>query len=106
MQFIVESKNIADYLVELDEVNFSHPVIQEQTAQLFTKAQTKLQKAQIAFEFVRDEVSHSWDIQSERVTCKASDVLLHHEGICYTKSHLLAALFAHKVFRQAFAISV
>jgi len=37
-------------------------------------------------------VAHSWDIQSRRVTGRASDVLRHREGICYAKSHLLAAL--------------
>ena len=44
------------------------------------------------FEFVRDRVAHSWDIGSRRVTRRASEVLRHGEGICYTKSHLLAAL--------------
>ena len=45
-----------------------------------------------AFHFVRDEIAHSWDIGSRRVTAKASEVLEHGEGICYAKSHLLAAL--------------
>ncbi|MDR7080581.1 transglutaminase-like putative cysteine protease [Neobacillus niacini] len=42
--------------------------------------------------FVRDHISHSWDIQSERVTLTASDVLKYSEGICYAKSNLLASL--------------
>jgi len=41
---------------------------------------------------VRDEISHSWDIQGRRVTRAASDALAYREGICYPKSHLLAAL--------------
>jgi transglutaminase-like putative cysteine protease len=45
-----------------------------------------------AFEFVRDGVPHSWDAQEPRVTCNASDVLKQRTGICYAKSHLLAAL--------------
>jgi transglutaminase-like putative cysteine protease len=45
-----------------------------------------------AFEYVRDHISHSWDIQSSRITCKASDVLFFKEGICYAKSNLLCAL--------------
>lgn len=44
------------------------------------------------FEFVRDQIAHSWDIGSRRVTGRASEVLRHGEGICYAKSHLLAAL--------------
>lgn len=44
------------------------------------------------FEFVRDEIKHSWDFKLNPVTCKASDVLEHTTGYCYAKSHLLAAL--------------
>lgn len=44
------------------------------------------------FEFVRDEIKHSWDYELNPVTCKASDVLIHGTGYCYAKSHLLAAL--------------
>jgi len=44
------------------------------------------------FEFVRDEIKHSWDYSQNPVTCKASDVLKHGTGYCYAKSHLLAAL--------------
>jgi transglutaminase-like putative cysteine protease len=48
--------------------------------------------AEAVFLFVRDEVRHSWDAQGRRVTCVASDVLRHREGLCYAKSHLAAAL--------------
>lgn len=48
--------------------------------------------ARAVFEFVRDEVHHSWDVQGRRVTRSAVDVLTYREGICYAKSHLAAAL--------------
>lgn len=44
------------------------------------------------FEYVRDEIKHSWDYEMNPVTCKASEVLEHKTGYCYAKSHLLAAL--------------
>jgi transglutaminase-like putative cysteine protease len=44
------------------------------------------------FEFVRDKISHSWDIQSSRITCRASEALYFKEGICYAKSNLLSAI--------------
>lgn len=44
------------------------------------------------FEFVRDDIKHSWDYQLNPVTLRASDVLTHGTGYCYAKSHLLAAL--------------
>ena len=48
--------------------------------------------AREVFRFVRDDVSHSWDVQGRRVTRSALDVLAYREGICYAKSHLAAAL--------------
>lgn len=48
--------------------------------------------ARACFEYVRDEIQHSWDYQRNPVTCKASEVLEHGTGYCYAKSHLLAAL--------------
>ena len=89
---ICASQNLEDYLSELEEVNFSDLMIQAKAAELFNPSQTGVEKARTAYEFVRDEISHSWDIQSKRVTCTASDVLRFKEGICYAKSHLLAAL--------------
>ena len=54
--------------------------------------------AKACFNFVRDEIKHSWDYQLNPVTCKASDVLKHGTGYCYAKSHLLAALLrANKI---------
>jgi transglutaminase-like putative cysteine protease len=55
----------------------------------------KRRAARRVFLFVRDEVAHSWDAQSRRVTRSASDVLAFREGICYAKSHLAAALLRH-----------
>jgi transglutaminase-like putative cysteine protease len=92
MELIPESTNLMDYLEELDVVDFSHPFIQKKINELFHEGQSEIEKAKIAFEFVRDEISHSWDIQSTRVTCKASEVLYYKEGICYAKANLLAAL--------------
>lgn len=92
MKMICESEHLEDYLLELDEVNYSDTLVKEKIEVLFTGDKTEIEKAKIAFEFVRDEISHSWDIQGKRVTCKASDVLKYKEGICYAKSNLLASL--------------
>jgi transglutaminase-like putative cysteine protease len=67
-------------------------VFDEVIKTLFKPNQSDGEKAKVAFEFVRDRVHHSWDIQHTHVTCIASDVLQWKEGICYAKSHLLAAL--------------
>lgn len=53
---------------------------------------TPLQTAQRCFEWVRDEIKHSYDFRLNPVTCSASEVLQAGTGFCYAKSHLLAAL--------------
>lgn len=75
MNLICESEKIEDYLLELNEVNYSNLIIKEKLSEIFNQSQTEIEKAKVAFEFVRDEISHSWDIQSKRITCNASDVL-------------------------------
>ncbi|WP_017728223.1 transglutaminase-like domain-containing protein [Halalkalibacterium ligniniphilum] len=92
MKLVLESNQKMDYLQESDVIDFSHPVIQKMMSNLFNDKQTDMEKAKIAFQFVRDHISHSWDIQGTRVTSKASEVLIYGEGICYAKSNLLAAL--------------
>lgn len=92
MKMICESEKLNDYLLELKEIDYSNPIIKATVDELFNSSQTEVEKTQIAFEFVRDKIAHSWDIQSKRVTCNASEVLNYKEGICYAKSHLLAAL--------------
>jgi len=52
----------------------------------------RIEAARLAFELVRDEIAHSWDIRSHRVTRTASEALRHREGLCYSKAMLLAAL--------------
>jgi len=87
-----ESEIITDYLAVSPIVNWKHPTIEAKASMLFKPSMTDIEKIQNAFTFVRDQISHSWDIQSERVTCTALETLTAREGICYAKSHLLAAL--------------
>ncbi|MBO1514655.1 transglutaminase-like domain-containing protein [Metabacillus bambusae] len=92
MPLMCESLMLDDYLQELPEVDYSHPLLKEKSKELFHPGFSDIEKVKVAFEFVRDEIAHSWDIQSSIVTCKASEVLFTSEGICYAKSNLLAAL--------------
>ena len=92
MKLFCESDILEEYLLELDVVDYSNALIQEKSQELFHQEQSEIEKVKIAFEYVRDEIPHSWDIQGKIVTCVASEVLKHKEGICYAKSNLLAAL--------------
>ena len=92
MDFILEHKDLSIYLLADKYVDFDKKIIQDKVKELFCDDLDEIQRVKIAFEYVRDEISHSWDIQSERVTRTASEVLKYKEGICYAKSMLLASL--------------
>lgn len=83
---------LAPFLQASRYIDADHPLVQETAQRLRLGANTQLDVARACFEFVRDEVLHSWDYRQNPVTCCASDVLLHRTGYCYAKSHLLAAL--------------
>jgi transglutaminase-like putative cysteine protease len=80
------------FLGETEQVDFFSPIIAEKAAQLFRQGQSDVEKAEIAYEFVRDEIPHSFDIKAKMITAKASDVLKYGTGICHAKANLLAAL--------------
>ncbi|WP_303838485.1 transglutaminase family protein [Ruminococcus flavefaciens] len=80
------------YLEETETIDYSHPVIQDKVNELKQKSLSQLHYIENAYRFVRDEIPHSWDIRSEIVSRKASEVLINETGICWTKSCLLAAL--------------
>ena len=80
------------YLASSIYIDWQAPEVLAKARQLAANASNQEEIARCCFEFVRDEINHSWDYQQNPVTCKASDVLKHSTGYCYAKSHLLAAL--------------
>lgn len=73
-------------------IDWQHPAVLAKARELAGEATDQVEVSRRCFEFVRDEIRHSWDYRQNPVTCKASEVLLHATGYCYAKSHLLAAL--------------
>lgn len=88
--------NIQDYLKEDDVINYSNKNITRLADKLFQKANNETDFIKSAYEFVRDNISHSADINADIITCNASEVLKAGHGICFAKSHLLAALLRYK----------
>ncbi len=105
MQFVMKQKSLDAYLTDTEVIDHSDPKIQFVAQFLMNRMMQKIldqpedvfqdpemELTRITYEFVRDRIAHSCDIASTHVTWKASDVLVKKEGICYAKSHLLAAL--------------
>lgn len=80
------------YLKVSEVIDWKHPDIMERAKQIASGFETPMAIAKACFEWVRDEIRHSYDYQMNPVTCRASDVLQHKTGYCFAKSHLLAAL--------------
>ncbi len=80
------------YLHPTNLIDSDHPKIQGHALHLHSPLCLDTETVKRTFHFVRDEIAHSYDIQSNTVTAKASEVLHDKESICYGKSHLLAAL--------------
>jgi transglutaminase-like putative cysteine protease len=86
-----------EYLQVSEVINWQHPQILKLAKELSTQHNEAEEISKACFEWVRDEVHHSMDYKnidenSNLVTCIASDVLEYKTGLCFAKSHLLAAL--------------
>lgn len=86
------SSTLLDYLAITEIVDADHPTIKTKASSIVNPAEPDVDQARRLFVWVRDEIPHSKDIGVDVVTCRASEVLAQRTGICYAKSHLLAAL--------------
>lgn len=93
---VLHSNKIDDYLKHDDVIDFENEAVSKLADALFQKADGELDFIKAAYEFVRDSISHSADRGEDAVTCAASEVLKAGHGICFAKSHLLAALLRAK----------
>jgi len=105
-----ESDDLNDYLASDAIVDWQTPEVRHRALELTRTLTDDVAKARCLYEWVRDVISHTNDAGLDIVTCSASEVLRHGTGICFAKSHLLAALlravgipagFCYQVLRMA-----
>lgn len=95
--------NKIDEYLKCDEIiDFQNRIIAELADKLYDNAENELEFIKSAYEFVRDNISHSADINQDVITCSASEVLKAGHGICFAKSHLLAAILRCKSIPAGF----
>ena len=82
---------LEQYLASTPIIDWQTPAVHSLAQDLVAGIDSDADRGKALFEWVRDNIPHSKDIGSEKATCKASDVLREKTGICYAKSHLLAA---------------
>lgn len=76
MSLHLSAPKLSTYLQEDFQIDFNHPAIQEKSVELFRGISDDVKKAETAFLFVRDNIAHSGDIKSNKLTKCASEVLL------------------------------
>ena len=96
MKAVPYTEDISKYLASDGVIDYEQEAIKNLSDTLSEQAENELAYIKAAFEFVRDKIAHSADAGKELITCSASEVLKAGHGVCFAKSHLLAALLRRK----------
>ncbi len=102
MNLSIYTDNIDGYLKRDKIVDYANENIIRLADSLWSNADSDVEYIKKAYEYVRDKISHSADIDEDALTCSASEVLTAGHGICFAKSHLLAALLRYKSIPTGF----
>lgn len=86
------SDSPGDYLKPSPVIDYGHKEVRQAALAASAHTHDEIELTKAIFEFVRDRISHTFDIGADEVTCSASSVLAYGHGTCYAKSHLLAAM--------------
>ena len=92
MKELIIKDNIEEYLSVSKYINWKDNSILSKADEFKLKYADEVSLIKVIYEFVRDEIKHSWDVQDKRVTKSATEVLEQGVGICWAKANLLAAL--------------
>lgn len=92
LQDLVIKDPVDEYLSVSKYINWKDKLILEKAEEFKQKTSDEICLIKMIYEFVRDKIGHSWDVQDKRVTKSATEVLENGTGICWAKANLLAAL--------------
>lgn len=92
MKELIIRDTIEEYLSVSKYINWNDARILSKADEFKRKITDEVSLVKNVYEFVRDEIKHSWDVQDRRVTKSATEVLEQGVGICWAKANLLAAL--------------
>ncbi len=92
MKKLIIKDTIEEYVSISKYINWNDHSILAKADEFKLKFTDEISLIKAIYEFVRDEIKHSWDVQDKRVTKSAAEVLKQGVGICWAKANLLAAL--------------
>ena len=79
MDLILFTDNIEEYLKEDDVINYGNENIKRLADTLYQGTSDEVEYIKKAYEYVRDQISHSADIKEDAITCSASKLILDDE---------------------------
>lgn len=97
-----ESDELGRYLEDTITIDWQTPTMMSTAKRLLDGRTEPEDRIRRLFEFVRDEIDHSLDVETRVQTCRASEVLKERTGLCYAKSHLLAGFLRYAGFPTGF----
>lgn len=92
MQKVMIKDNTDEYVSVSKYINWKDAGILAKAEEFRQRHTNEISLVKAIYEFVRDEIKHSWDVQDKRVTRSAKEVLEQGVGICWAKANLFAAL--------------
>ena len=93
MKELIIRETKEEYLSVSKYINWNDDSILRKADEFKLKFADEISLVKAIYEFVRDDIKHSWDVQDKRVAKSATEVLEQGVGICWAKANLLAALF-------------
>lgn len=90
-----QKDNIENYLVNDLFMDFESKEVCNLAQKLELTVSDEITSVKTAYEYVRDNIPHTFDVNAQGVACSASDVIKLGHGICHAKAHLLAALLRY-----------
>ena len=101
-----DSEDMSLFLRHTSVIDWDLDAVREAGKRIIGSEENETKKAKLLFEWVRDEIPHTNDAGLSAVTCAASEVLSEGTGICYAKSHLLAAFLRANAIPTGFCYQV
>ena len=96
------TEDINEYLKCDVIIDYDNAAVRNLADKLSSESKNETDFIRKAYEYVRDMIAHSADKCAYSVTCSASEVLKAGHGICFAKSHLLAAILRSKSIPTGF----
>ena len=92
MKIFPKSIDIGEYLRSSAVIDYMNESVSGLADTLFEKSGNNMDYIRRAYEYVRDRIPHSADIDAEEVPCTASEVLETGHGICFAKYSCLCLI--------------